>query len=94
MSETILNGIMQGFWRDLAPHAERGAILLVDAELDLLDVAQKTAKDDTAAIGAWLNQKKLAKPVIEQLEAWNRTPDRPFRFVIVAPYVFIQEIGH
>ncbi len=91
----LTNEIMLGQWTDLRPHwAERSAIILVNQELDLVEVAEKIVCDDTQGVDQWLNAGQLVRPNQHQAEAWDRMTDKSFRFIIVQPYVLIQEQGH
>lgn len=94
MSDKPAIEIMSGLWRDLKDHAERGAIFLLDQDLDLGEVATRIAADDVAAISRWIQEKKIDRPKIEQIETWNTMQAKAFRFAIVQPYVLIQEEGH
>lgn len=86
--------LLQGGWTDLQPHAERQAVFVVDPSLILVDVAFNVARDNVKAISLWLEQGLLARPTPNQLADWNADPGREFRFLIVAPYVLIQNLAH
>ncbi len=79
-------------WPALLPHAERGALVLVDTALDLLDVAVAVANDDAAQVRQWLEATQL-KRCDPANEASVLAPLR-FQFVIVQPYVLAQTIPH
>lgn len=86
--------VLTGEWTDLKPHAERGAVFLVSPDLDLNEVAIKVAQDDVESIRAWIEANSLQRPLMNQIERWDESPGRSFRFTIVQPYVLIQELGH
>ncbi len=91
-TEEVLGGTVDDAeWEALRPHAERGALILVSPELDLADVGAKFADDETEAVQGWLEAGKIARPTEEQLKEWDQRPSRPFRFLIVRPYVLAQE---
>lgn len=95
LRQKLKEEIMLAPWTDLRPHwADRGAIVFVDIDLDLVDVGEKIVGDDTRMIEQWLGTHQLAKPNQTQVEAWDQTPTKNFRFLIVQPYVLIQEQGH
>jgi hypothetical protein len=86
--------ILTGFWLHLKPHAERDTIFVVTQDLDLLEVATRIAADDVDAISTWIESAQIAKPTLDQIEAWDQAAAKLFRFAIVQPYVLIQEEGH
>lgn len=91
----IKSEILTGLWSDLKPHAERDAIFVVSLDLDLVDVGTAVMNDDLGSVQKWLAEAQLVRPNPPQLEAWDRTAtEKSFTFVIVAPYVLIQELAH
>lgn len=78
-------------WGWLRAHLERGGVIIVAPGLDLADVGKTVASDDAAVVAAWIETGKLAKPSREQIAAWDGTPGKRFRTLIVSPYVLIQE---
>lgn len=78
-------------WRELRPHLGRDALIVIRPELDLQAAAQAVAGDDAAAVRLWLDEGAVGKPSAAQVESWEAAPGKPFRFVIVQPYVLIQE---
>ena len=79
-------------WSWLEPHAKRGAIVLVDVRLSLMEAAHRVAQDDKEAIQKWLRSKEFSKPDETLLESWTKTPTKRFKFVVVQPFVLIQEL--
>jgi len=53
----------------LLPHSERGALVVVSGGLDLAEVGERMAADDSAAIQGWIDAGKLAKTDAGNLEA-------------------------
>lgn len=94
LRERLREEILDCPWSDLAPHEKRGAVIVVTQELSLLDVAVEVALDRTSNVEKWLGQGKISRPDKALLSRWDRTPDKPFRFLIVQPYVLIQELSH
>lgn len=92
--ERLREEMFQGLWADLSPHAERDAILLVDIELDLAQVAISIALDQKDDVAAWIAASQIKRPTASQLSAWSLSPDHLFRFIIVAPYVLIQDLAN
>ena len=77
-------------WKPLAPHARRGGLILVDAQLDLIDVALAVALDDSASVREWMERRQLAKPTEAQIDSWQDDTEERFTIVIVQPYVLVQ----
>ncbi len=78
-------------WRWLSPHAERGALFLVDDGLDLAEVGLAIAYDDVATVNRWLAEALLTKPSPLQIEAWEQQQTRCFQSLIVQPFVLVQD---
>lgn len=91
--EELAQQVDQARWEWLRPHQERGALVWVDGMLELAEVGERLAADDTASVQAWLASHMIAKPNAEQLDAWNRQPDRLFAMLVVSPFILIQESG-
>lgn len=82
----------QAEWAWIARHADRDALILVHADLNLLEVGIKVALDDVAQIQEWIEQGKLKKPLKAQLDSWQAAPTTKFLSLIVQPYVLAQEL--
>jgi hypothetical protein len=67
---------------------------LVAEELDLAHVGSKVAADDTSTVGKWLENNELVRPTPDKMKTWDSEPGKVFRFLIVQPYVLMQERGH
>jgi hypothetical protein len=80
-------------WWELRAHLERGGVIVVGADLSLVDAALKIAADDTASVSQWIDKGALAKPSLQQIEQWNSDNKKSFSVLIVSPYVLIQEIS-
>lgn len=87
LREKLKSEVMATDFATLAPHFARGALIMVDSSLDLLDVAESVACDERAQVEAWLLSRGL----------WRATDDDAkrgltlrFQFVIVQPWVLAQ----
>ncbi|MBX2823858.1 MAG: DUF2288 domain-containing protein [Gammaproteobacteria bacterium] len=77
-------------WPELIRHFARGVVIAVDAELDLIEVAQCMADDDTEKVTAWLNQGQVQRASDDMARDWTeREPE--FMCVVTAPWVLVQE---
>jgi hypothetical protein len=91
--EKLKAEIEEADWSMLEAHHERQALILVSSELDLPEVGEKVAQDDVENIKQWMTAGKLGKPEDAQISNWKENPyKKGFRFIIVQPYVLIQEI--
>jgi hypothetical protein len=77
-------------WEDLMPHAQRDAVIVVTALLDLVEVGVAIAQDDTQQVQRWISEQLIYKPSAAQLSAWNLHPDQVFGALIVQPFVLIR----
>lgn len=85
---------MSSYWADLAPHQQRGALLLLAPEVDLLDVAEAMAKDDRERVERWLTGGVLWRATERDRARYadEESADR-FQFVVVQPWVVAQALG-
>jgi hypothetical protein len=86
----LTNEVHRVDWKPLAPHAKRGALVLVDSALDLVDVALAVAQDDSERVQQWLNARQILKPTEDQIDAWTGQTEERFTVIIVQPYVLAQ----
>jgi len=77
---------------DLAAHLQRDVVMLVSPPLGLLDCAMAVARDDAAAVSAWLATGALRRPDPTERDLYLATPERQWRSVVVQPWVFIQSL--
>lgn len=76
-------------WAELEPHFARGAVIVVDTGLDLVQVARRVVADDEAAVAAWLESGQLRRAESEDAQDWSqRNPE--LWAVVTAPWVLVQ----
>jgi hypothetical protein len=80
-------------WEWLREHLERGGLIVVAPELDLVEAGIGIAVDDTAALQGWIAAGAIARPSPEQLFDWDATPETMFRMLIISPFVLIQPLN-
>lgn len=90
----LLEDVDEAEWGWLIPHVQRDAVVVVAAELDLVDVGEAIASDQVSLVQNWINQQLIAKPSPEQMADWNGDRTKRFNSLIVQPYVLIQEQTH
>lgn len=76
-------------WRDLIPHSQRDAVIVVTPSLDMLDVGVALANDDTQSVQHWISEQLIYKPSQQELSDWNGEPNKNFSALIVQPFVLI-----
>ena len=89
LTEKLKNEIGTANWLLLKPHAERGVLLIIHPQLDLLEVAALVAEDRTEQIQLWLDDSKITRPTQAQMKEWEMG-ETIFTCIIVQPFVLIQ----
>ncbi|AFZ52374.1 DUF2288 domain-containing protein [Cyanobacterium aponinum] len=79
-------------WKDLIPHAQRDALIIVHPQLDLIEVGCAIALDDTFLVQNWISEQLIKKPSSEELSNWNEEPEIKFKTLIVQPFVIASVI--
>lgn len=79
-------------WNWLIPHAQRDALIVVNENLDLVEVALAIANDQTQLVQNWISEQLIQKPSPHQLSDWNNNLQKKFPTIIVQPFVLISEI--
>jgi len=92
--ERLKKDLAEVDWRSLRIHAQRDALILVAAQLDLVEVACQIISDDTEDVASWIENALVCKPTAEQLANWELQLDKPFNMLIAAPYILLQEVQH
>ena len=76
-------------WDYLKPHFDSGALLYVDASLDLKEVAEALVSDDKVRVESWLKSGDLLKPSQPHGDHWGSSGEM-FRAAVVSPFVLMQ----
>lgn len=92
LREKIRAEIMGASWADLVYQFARGGLVLVRAELDLLDVATAVAADDRTLVQGWLASGALWRATEHDALRFQQSPALRFQFVIVQPWVLAQPL--
>ncbi|MDX2481532.1 MAG: DUF2288 domain-containing protein [Desulfuromusa sp.] len=92
MIESFKRDLAEVNWRELKIHLQRDAIIIVAAELDLIEVGVAVADDDKALVEAWIAASQLGKPTDKQLEGWEQESDKLFQMLIVQPFILVQGV--
>ncbi len=78
-------------WTSLQRFFAQGSVIWVAASLDLIDVAQHIAYDDSEQVQLWMAENKLAHVTDAQAKQWLEA-DAWLWSVVVKPLVLVQEI--
>ncbi|WQG59931.1 DUF2288 domain-containing protein [Pseudomonas sp. RTB3] len=77
-------------WSELQPFFARGALLWVEAPLDLIEAAEGMAEDNRDKVAAWLAAGHLGEvSATRALDLVERDPS--LWAVVVSPWILIQE---
>lgn len=87
----LLENLDEAEWEWLIPHAQRDAVIVVSDNLDLVEVGEAIASDNTQSVQNWIDEQLLTKPSPVQLGTWNSEPSKRFNTLIIQPYVLVQE---
>lgn len=77
-------------WPELKAHLERGAIVSVAPELDLVEVAVAFARDSMPAVETWIKGGQVWRALDDDTQRWEAS-EASFWAVVVAPWVLVQE---
>lgn len=77
-------------WEWLSPHAARARVILVGANLDLVDVGVALTEDNTQLVQSWIEDGWLRHPTAEELSAWNDHKEQEFTSLVVPPFVLVK----
>lgn len=91
LREELAQSLDQAQWDWLMPHAKRDVVIVVSPNLNLLDVGVAIANDNATLVQSWIGTQQVRKPSTDELNAWNKNPDKRFNTLIVQPYVVVQE---
>jgi|TARA_B110000483_G_scaffold237598_1_gene312629 hypothetical protein len=76
-------------WSSLNQYDYQDAIIQVDAQLDLIEVASEFASDNVTQVQAWMEKSLVAKISEEKVQLWL-TQDPELWAVVVSPWILVQ----
>ena len=78
-------------WGYLKPHFERDCLYFVDASLDLVNVGEAMAGDDSEQVKGWLKSGDLVK--IEAIHAFQWEDGKTqFEALVISPFVLCRPL--
>ncbi len=93
LEESLKKTLDEAEWAWLAPHAKRGVLVWVSAQLDLLEVGVALAQDNKAKVQEWLQKGLLTKHSPGDTETQDPSPEERFMCLIVEPFVLVHLHG-
>jgi hypothetical protein len=78
-------------WPELERHYARGIVIVITAELELVEVAASFAEDKKDNVEKWMNTGQIHRANDDDAKHWNDS-DPVFWSIVVAPWVLAQEI--
>ena len=91
IKEKLLSDVMSSSWEPLKPHLERGAIFMVDFDLELVDVGLALVQDEADRVKTWMNKEMLSPPTNQERKDFDLSDEVMFNILIVEPYVLVQK---
>ena len=79
-------------WTELARYFAGGRLVRVDADLDLLEVAEAMAEDHSARVSCWLEAGAVASVSDDEARRWHAA-DAQLWAVVIKPWVLVQATG-
>ncbi|ROL82928.1 hypothetical protein BK636_10245 [Pseudomonas chlororaphis] len=77
-------------WKELEPFFAKGALLWVDASLDLIEAAEAMAENQAEKVSVWLAAEKVGK--VSATRALDLVERDPLLWaVVVSPWILVQE---
>lgn len=77
-------------WKELEPFFAKGALLWVDADLDLIEAAEAMAENQAGKVSSWLAAEKVSK--VSATRALDLVERDPLLWaVVVSPWILVQE---
>jgi hypothetical protein len=86
----LLQETSQFPWKELLRHFAAGTVIVVGAELDLIEAALQISKDNKAQVAQWLTSGDLAKVTDLQAKTWL-DDDASLWTVVVRPWILVQQ---
>lgn len=78
-------------WTYLKPHFERDCLYFVDPDLEMTEVGEAMAKDDSQAVQGWIKTGELVK--IEALHAFQWEDGKTdFEALVISPFVLCRPL--
>ena len=77
-------------WSELQRHFARGALIVVEKDIDLVNIAEQISKDQESVIKHYLEDGKIRRATDDDAIEWNYK-SQVFWAIVIAPWVLVQE---
>jgi hypothetical protein len=92
IQEQLLESTSKIRFSELKTDILADVIILVGSDLDLMQVAEACAVDDTSAFQGWMENGQIRKPDSNELQRM-KDEDELFLCCLVKPFVFVQRVS-
>jgi len=92
LEDKLRSEVQETSWDALVKHAERGGLILVSPQLDLVVAALAVAEDRSEDITTFLEAGLLIRPSEATVASLDAEGNPKFSFVIVQPFVLASRI--
>ena len=83
---------MEADWNMLKSHYQRGAVIVISKDLDLFEAGASIAMDEAKQLESWMKEQLVYQATPQEAKAWEENPyKKSFQFVVVQPYVLVQQ---
>ena len=80
-------------WKELRNYADEESIFILAPGQDIEEIIYLISKNEIGKVEKLIELRKISKPTIDQLAQWSKSPTQLFKFLLVDPYVIIQEFS-
>lgn len=94
LKEKLKEQIEEANWPMLEDHYKRGGLIWASQDLDICEVGAQMATDNVEQIQEWLQSGLIKKPDEQDIHGFENSPDKKYIFIIVQPYVIIQNLAN
>ena len=77
---------------DLTAHLKRDGVIVVGANLSLIECAVAIARDDSARVAQWMKDGTVRRANEQERESWPSEQGRQWLAIVVQPFVLVQDI--
>ena len=80
-------------WSELVRYFAKGVVIKIDRSLDLIEVGECMASDNSEQLQQWLDASLVARASDDDARDWaSADPEPQFMALVTAPWVLVQEI--
>lgn len=91
LSEKFKSELELASWDLIEPHYKRDVVFYLKSPNDLVQVAVHLANNKAHIVKALMDAGELFRPSESQIGLWHKESQKKFKFLIVQPFVLIQD---